>query len=106
MSVPAAALDSYNLHPSGWTQQVIHLDSFDNQATLEFAFQFHHQGLTGSDPSFAVDDVMVTGTPSTVTAPVASFTSTSTTACQDGCIAFSSTSTGTIDSVRWDASPA
>ena len=100
MSVPAASLDSYNVQASSWVQQTIHLDSFDNQASLEFAFQFHHQGISGSDPSFAVDDIIVTGTPSGV-APVASFTTTATTTCQDSCLTFTSTSTGTIDSVRW-----
>ena len=105
-SIPPAALDSYNNQASSWIQQTIHLDSFDNQPFLEFAFQFHHQGVAGSDPSFAIDDVMITGTPATVTAPVASFSSASTTPCQDGCVLFTSTSTGTIDSVRWDASPA
>ena len=39
----------------------------------------------------------------TTTPPVASFTEGSTTSCQDSCILFTSTTTGTVDSVRWSA---
>lgn len=37
--------------------------------------------------------------------PVASYTATGTTVCQDSCITFSSTSTGAIDSIKWTTSP-
>jgi len=40
-----------------------------------------------------------------VTAPVATFTTTATTACQDSCITFTNTTTGTLDSVRWRTIP-
>ena len=103
-STPPAALDSYNVHPSSWTLQTIHIDSLDNQAFLEFGFLFHHQGAAGVDPSFAVDDIKVVGTPGVV-APVATYTTTATTACQDSCITFTNTTTGTIDSVRWTTLP-
>ena len=103
MSVPAAALDSYNVNTT-WTLQTIHIDSLDNQGFLEFGFMFHHQGAGGADPSFAVDDISVIGTPA-ATPPVASYTASSNTACQDSCITVTSTSTGTVDSVRWSVVP-
>ena len=100
-SIPPAALDSYNVNTT-WLQATIHLDSFDNQPFLEIGYRFRHQGTTGSDPAFGVDDIFVTGTPVVVvTPPVASETSTGSTACQDSCITFTSTSTGVVDSVKW-----
>lgn len=104
MSAPPAALDSYNVHPTWTLTSGIHLDSFDNQAFLQFAFRFKHNA-SGNDPAFGVDDIKVTGITSG-TAPVASFTTTATTVCQDSCLTFTSTTTGTVDSVRWTASPA
>ena len=99
-SIPPAALDSYNMNTT-WLQATIHLDSFDNQPFLEIGYRFRHQGAAGSDPAFGVDDIFVTGT---VIPPVASATSTGSTACQDSCITFTSTSTGVVDSVKWTSS--
>ena len=45
----------------------------------------------------------VGGCPSSI--PTASFTSAYTSICQDSCITFTSTSTGTVDSVRWTTVP-
>jgi PKD repeat protein len=103
MSTPAAALDSYNVNTT-WTLQTIHIDSLDGKSFLEFGFMFHHQGAGGADPSFAVDDITVVGTPA-ATPPVASYTASSNTACQDSCITVTSTTTGAVDSVRWSVVP-
>ncbi len=90
---------------SVWAVDSFHLAAFDNQAFLEFGFQFTDGG-TGNDPAFGIDDISVTGTSGTVTAPVANFESSSSTACTDSCISFSNSSGGTIDSVRWTTTPA
>ena len=97
------ALDSYNTQNT-WQQVTgIHMAAFDNQPFLEFAFRFKH-AASGSDPAFGLDDIVIVGTPS-ATAPVASFTTTATTACQDSCITFTSTSTGSPTSVLWSSVP-
>ncbi len=95
-------ITNYSLS-STWNLQTIHLAAFDNQAALEFAFQFT-EDMVGSDPAFGIDDISVLGTPAGA-APVASFTTSPTpaTVCQDSCITFTSTSTGSIDSIRWVA---
>ncbi len=78
--------------------------SADNNPNVKIGFNWtnNDDGL-GSDPSFAVDSVYLTGTLSALPVPVASFTSTDDTLCQDSCITLTntSTSTGTIDSFRW-----
>lgn len=84
---------------SSWALQTVTDTAFDNKAFLEFGFQFK-QDLTGSDPAFAIDDIKVTGTP-IPPPPVASFSMSATSACKDSCITFTSTSTGTVDSVTW-----
>ncbi|MBC7552612.1 MAG: T9SS type A sorting domain-containing protein [Taibaiella sp.] len=56
---------------------------------------------TGTDPSFAVDSISLSTASGSSTAPVASFTVSDSAVCQDSCITFISTSTGTVDSVRW-----
>ena len=86
-----------------WSLDSLHLAAFDNQASLEFAFTFTDANTGAHDPEFAIDDVSLYGTGSVVTAPVASFTNTATTACQDSCISFTSTSTGTVTSYSWVA---
>ena len=86
---------------SVWANDSFHLAAFDNQAFLEFGFQFTDGG-TGNDPAFGIDDISITA-PGSVTAPVASFTAPATTTCQDSCITFTSTSTGTITSINWTA---
>ncbi len=91
-------ITNYNL-TSNWTSQSIHLAAFDNQATLEFAFQFT-AGATGNDPAFGVDEITVTGTPS-ASVPTPSFTATPNPVCQDSCITFTNTTVGAVDSIRW-----
>lgn len=83
---------------SAWLSQTVHLAAFDNQPFLEFGFQFTDEA--GSDPAFGIDEIKVTGT-SSASVPVPSFTMNHTAVCQDSCITFTSTSTGTIDSIRW-----
>jgi hypothetical protein len=91
---------------SSWTFQTINMPAFDNQAFLQFAFQFTDGLSGGSDPAFGVDDIRISGTSATTSAPVASFTmSPNDTVCQDSCVTFTSTSTGTIDSVNWAIYP-
>ena len=100
-AVPAATFYG----SSSWAKDSVHLAAFDNQAFLEFGFQFT-DGLdgAGNDPAFGVDDIMVYTSATTITTPpVASFTEGSTTSCQDSCSLFTSTTTGTVDSVRWSA---
>lgn len=46
---------------SQWTQETHTLPAFDNQASLKFKFNWIN-GDTGSDPAFAIDDVLITGT--------------------------------------------
>jgi len=91
-------ITNYNL-TSSWTSQSIHLAAFDNQANLEFAFVFT-AGASGNDPAFAVDEVTVTGTPSS-SVPTPSFTLTPSPVCQDSCVTFTNTTVGAIDSFRW-----
>lgn len=98
-------ISTYDLSYTTWTQQKVHIDSFDNAPFLEFAFQFNN-AATGNDPSFGVDDIMLYTSSAAVTAPVASFSTTATTTCQDNCTLFTSTSTGTVVSVSWAAAGA
>ncbi len=86
-----------------WSLDSLHLAAFDNQASLEFAFTFTDANTGAHDPEFGIDDISLYGTTSVVTAPVASFTAPETTTCQDSCITFTSTSTGTITSINWTA---
>lgn len=44
-----------------WTQATYTLPAFENQATLKFKFNWTN-GNSGSDPAFAIDDVLITGT--------------------------------------------
>ena len=83
-----------------WAKRTIALpSSANNNPNVKIGFTWinDEDGL-GSDPSFAVDSVSLS---TVAVAPVASFTSTPTTVCQDSCITFTSTSTGSIDSIRW-----
>jgi len=80
--------------------------SANNNAHVKLGFRWvNNDDGIGTDPSYAIDSLSLS-TVGTVTAPVASFTSTATSACQDSCITFTSTSTGTIDSVKWVAAGA
>ncbi len=51
----------YN-NQSNWTQQNITLSAFAHQSTLRFGFRFVNQvSTTASDPGFAIDDMLITG---------------------------------------------
>jgi hypothetical protein len=52
---------------SVWTNATISLPAFDNQANLKFRFRWQN-GSSGNDPAFAVDEVLIVGTPGTSTA--------------------------------------
>lgn len=77
-----------------WTNYSVALPaSCENIANLRigFGWQNNDDGL-GTDPSIAINDVEIT-TPSAGGAPVADFTTTSTTICEGTCIDFTNTST-------------
>jgi hypothetical protein len=91
-----------------WDYKTVSLpSSADHNPNVKIGFNWtNNDDGVGTDPSFAVDSVYLTGTLSAPPAPVASFTSTPTpaTICQDSCITLTSTSTiasGSIDSIRW-----
>lgn len=44
-----------------WTNAVITLPAFNNQASLKFRFRWQN-GASGDDPAFSVDEVKITGT--------------------------------------------
>lgn len=72
---------------STWTNATISLPAFDNQASLKFRFRWQN-GSTGNDPAFAVDEVMIVGTPGT-SAAVATGTLASTQYCTNTSAAIS-----------------
>ena len=77
--------------------------SANNNPNVKIGFDWkNNDDGVGTDPSFAVDS-MALSTPGTTSTVHASFTTSSTTICQDSCITFTSTSTasGTVDSIRW-----
>ncbi len=86
-----------------WTRYTYALPaSANNNANVKLGFLWvNNDDANGTDPSFAIDSLALSSTGTTTTAPVASFTINDTTVCQDSCITFTSTSTGTVDSVRW-----
>ena len=90
-----------------WAVQNITLPaSANNNPNVKIGFRWiNNDDGVGTDPSYAIDSVSLS-TAAVVTPPVASFTAPSVTSCQDSCITFTSTSTGTIDSVRWTVTPA
>lgn len=48
---------------TNWTNQLITNAAWDNQATLRFGFRYNNGvASTGSEPSFSIDDVEITGT--------------------------------------------
>lgn len=87
--------------PQGqWTMDTITLPAAaNNNPNVKIGFSWvNNDDAVGTDPSFAVDSVSLSVV---APAPVASFVASISTACQDSCITFTSTSTGSIDSVRW-----
>ena len=74
--------------------------SANNNPNVKIGFRWvNNDDGTGTDPSFAVDSVALSTT--TTSSVTVSFTKSATTVCQDSCITFTNTSTGTIDSIRW-----
>lgn len=75
--------------------------SANNNPSVKIGFRWvNDDDGNGTDPSFAVDSVALS-TPSTTSGATASFTTSATTVCEDSCITFTSTSTGSIDSFRF-----
>jgi hypothetical protein len=87
-----------------WAVQNITLPvSANNNPNVKIGFRWiNNDDGVGTDPSYAIDSVTLSTTAAT---PTASFTTTATTACFDSCITFTSTTSGTPDSVRWTVSP-
>lgn len=84
-----------------WAHYTIALPaSANNNPNVKIGFRWvNNDDGAGTDPSFAVDSVsLYTASSGGVNA---SFTKSATTICEDSCITFTSTSTGTIDSIRW-----
>jgi hypothetical protein len=82
-----------------WAHRTIALPASANHnpnVKLGFRWVNNEDGI-GSDPSFAVDSVSLSATP----APVASFSVTASTTCQDSCVTFTNTTAGPLDSFRW-----
>jgi hypothetical protein len=84
-----------------WTHYTYALPtSANNNANVKLAFRWvNNADGVGTDPSFAVDSMTLSGT--TISTTTSSFTTSSTTACQDSCITFTATSTGPVDSFTW-----
>ncbi|TSA50980.1 MAG: T9SS C-terminal target domain-containing protein [Sphingobacteriales bacterium] len=103
LTSPTTGTTHFNLNSFAWNCDTITNVAFDNQAYLQFGFQFKFAGGNGSDPPFCVDHVVVyySGTPAP--APVASFSTLPSTGagCPGDCFDFTSTSTNNPTSVAW-----
>lgn len=84
-----------------WDSTGINLPaSANNNPNVKIGFRWvNNDDGVGTDPSFAVDSVSLR-TAVTTTISV-SMTASSTTACEDSCITFTNTSTGTVDSFKF-----
>jgi hypothetical protein len=91
-----------------WAHYTIALPtSANNNPSVKIGFNWtNDDDAVGTDPSFAVDSVSLSGT-SASTVPTASYTlMPNDTVCADSCITFTSTSAGgTIDSIKWAITP-
>lgn len=95
--------------PQGqWAMDTVRLPaSANNNAQVKIGFRWvNNDDGVGTDPSFAVDSVSLSAPPPPPPPPVATFTTTATSVCQDSCVTVTSSSIGTIDSVRWKATGA
>jgi hypothetical protein len=75
--------------------------SANGNPNVKIGFRWvNNDDAVGTDPSFAIDSITLSAASAV---PVAAFTASRDTVCQDSCIIFTntSTSTGTIDSFRW-----
>ncbi len=89
---------------STWTQTSISNPAFDNKADLRFAFMWVQNSaneFVASDPAYSVDQIIVSGTSSGGSAPVADFAINNTSICAGQCVQLTSTSTGQVDSYQW-----
>lgn len=106
--VDVAKTPTATCSPQGeWTHYSIALPaSANNNANVKIGFTWiNNNDGTGTDPSFAVDSMSLRSTTS-ATLPVAALTyAPNDTVCQDSCITFTNTSTGTVDSIKWIVSP-
>lgn len=92
-----------NLGAQGqWTNVTYPLPgSADNNPNVKIGFQWiNDANNSGADPSFAVDDVQLIATSSNPL-PVADFSASNTTICENDCINFTDLSTGTPTSWNW-----
>ncbi len=83
-----------------WQSYTVALpSSADNNANVKIGFRWvNDDDGVGTDPSFAVDSVSLSASP---TIPVPSFTVSANPTCQDSCVIFTNTTTGTTDSITW-----
>ncbi len=89
--------------PQGtWTAKTIALPaSANNNANVKIGFNWTNDGDgVGHDPSIAVDDITLS-VPAGGNAPVAAFTISDNTICQNSCITFTDQSTNTPTSWSW-----
>ncbi len=90
-----------------WTNYNLLLPaSANNNANVKIGFRWiNNDDGSAADPSFAVDDITLT-VPVSGNPPVASFTSSTTTVCENGCVDFTDQSTsshvGGITNWDWD----
>lgn len=85
-----------------WTAYSITLPaSADNNPNVKLGFNWtNNNDVSGTDPSFAVDDISLS-VPSAGTPPVANFSSSDTTICTGTCLTFTDLSTNTPTSWAW-----
>ena len=81
-----------------WQKESIKLPVFDNQPSLKFAFVFINPDV-GESPAFAIDDVEITGTPTST--PTSNFTGDKTLICKGKCVQFSDLSLGNPTQWSW-----
>jgi type IX secretion system substrate protein len=73
--------------------------SADNNPNVKIGFRWvNNDDASGSDPSYAIDSLSLIATSG------ASFSMSSSTTCQDSCVTFTNTSSGTVSSYTWSSS--
>lgn len=86
-----------------WTAYSISLPaSANNNANVKIGFNWTNNTTGGTDPSFAVDSIAISGTPTGGNAPVAAFTVDHDTICQGQCLSFTDQSTNSPTGWAWD----
>lgn len=90
----------YN-NTASWTHQAVTDPAFAQQAQLRFGFRFvNAAALSASDPGFGIDDILVTGVQNAVL-PVAAFTASAVTFCEETCIDFTDLSANMPTAWQW-----